>query len=164
MERSLWCWSNFSCSNRTCQHTSLCKVCYLEEQKKQHHQRGHFCTESSRQPGLQGPKRIWLGGSELHLGEGICREEADPCRGVRAWFTTIFMRDKPILASSVCPLGMTMVAETQAFPDLVVPCPLPAARESWKQQVGCPWGTGLLHVHRLDGLSICNGLWTSHPH
>lgn len=65
MERSLWCWSNFSCSDRTCQHASLCKMCYLEEQEKRHCQRGHFCVESSRQPGLQGPKHICLGGSEL---------------------------------------------------------------------------------------------------
>jgi len=56
-----------------------------------------------QQPGLQGLKCNWLGGSELQVRKGACREEAAPCREVRAWFTAIFMRDKPILASSVCP-------------------------------------------------------------
>lgn len=63
MERSLRCWSSISCSNRICQHTGLCKMCCLEEQEEWHRQRGNFCVESSRQPGLLGPKCIWLEGS-----------------------------------------------------------------------------------------------------
>lgn len=57
--------------------------------------------------------KVHLAGRKLQLREAISHEEADPCRGVRAQFTAVFMRNKSVLASSLC--LMTMVAETQAW-------------------------------------------------
>lgn len=66
--------------------------------------REDVCVEGSSQPGLQGPKQgARLGGCELQVREGVCHEEAERCAGARGQFTAIFMGDKLILASSVCP-------------------------------------------------------------
>lgn len=59
--------------------------------------------EGSSQHGLQGPKQgARLGGCELQVREGVCHE-AERCAGTRGQFTAIFIGDKLVLASSVCP-------------------------------------------------------------
>lgn len=57
--------------------------------------------------------KVHLAGRKLQLRKTISHEEADPCRGVRTQLTAVFMGNKPVLASSLCP--MTMAAETQAW-------------------------------------------------
>lgn len=105
-----------------------------------------FCVESSRQPGLQGPKCIWLEGScswgkPFLMRRLIPVEESEPSSQLSSWETSL---------SWLHPCVQWQWLQ-KPKPGLVVPYPLPAAGEGWKGQVGGPVWRDLHRVHRPVG-------------
>jgi len=124
MERSLWCRSNFSCSSRTCQHTSYVKCATWRNRRNGTVRKVISAWRAaawSAGTKVQLAWRKWAAGEERRLSWGGCSLQRSQS------LVHSHLHEGQANPGFICVSTMT-----DNSTGLLVPSPLPAAREGWR--------------------------------